>query len=352
MAILGSSSNARCLLSSGSSLSHPLLCARACRGEFLPLSCRQLQQSHKLLGLNWGSDNRRQQEEERGALTSDRQQFSSTSIRRRRYCSFLAPCCCSSAPTEASVSNGATIIELPCLPFSPAEVFVPSSTKTLHLYEARFLALLDEVIAAGNNLLAHIVVQPVQGDNPGVASFVANYGCLAHIESVRRLDIGALVTIRGIGRLKMVSLTQVEPFIKSTVVPVTDDYPEDRESLSVSVEALRKTLSEVQQLQIKIKTARTELLQTPLEGALQWAEKGEPDQQIQAFVPGREERFSYAALQPVSGASPGELHKLLQERLKAMETMDTEVRLVNVTKYAEQSRASLAAKVALQSLQF
>jgi hypothetical protein len=25
------------------------------------------------------------------------------------------------------------------------------------------------------------------------------------------------------------------------------------------------------------------------------------DQQIQAFVPGREERFSYAALQPVSG---------------------------------------------------
>ncbi len=106
MAILGSSSNARCLLSSGSSLSHPLLCARACRGEFLPLSCRQLQQSHKLLGLNWGSDNRRQQEEERGALTSDRQQFSSTSIRRRRYCSFLAPCCCSSAPTEASVSNG------------------------------------------------------------------------------------------------------------------------------------------------------------------------------------------------------------------------------------------------------
>jgi hypothetical protein len=48
-------------------------------------------------------------------------------------------------------------------------------------------------------------------------------------------------------------------------------------------------------------TARTELLQTPLEGALQWAEKGEPDQQIQAFVPGREERFSYAALQPVSG---------------------------------------------------
>ncbi len=64
--------------------------------------------------------------------------------------------------------------------------------------------------------------------------------------------------------------------------------------------------------------------------------------------------FSYitSAFVVSIGASPGELHKLLQERLKAMETMDTEVRLVNVTKYAEQSRASLAAKVALQSLQF
>ncbi len=44
-------------------------------------------------------------------------------------------------------------------------------------------------------------------------------------------------------------------------MPVTDDYPEDRESLSVSVEALRKTLSEVQQLQIKIKVKEvTELV--------------------------------------------------------------------------------------------
>ena len=53
----------------------------------------------------------------------------------------------------------------------------------------------------------------------------------------------------------------------------------------------------------------------------------------------------------VEGASPGELHKLLQERLKAMSTLDTEVRLNNAKEYAEQSRAFVAAKVALQSLQ-
>ena len=36
-------------------------------------------------------------------------------------------------------------------------------------------------------------------------------------------------------------------------MPVRDDYPEERESLSTKIESLKKTLAEVQQLQIKIK---------------------------------------------------------------------------------------------------
>jgi len=168
---------------------------------------------------------------------------------------------------------------------------------------------------------------------------------------VKQLEIGALVTIRGLGRIKMVSLTQMEPFIKSTVLPVRDEYPEERESLPTKIDGLKKTLAEVQQLQIKIKTSKEVPLLTPLEKALQWAEKGELDSIVERFVPNREERLSFAALQPIAGASPGELHKLLQERLKAMTTLDTEVRLNTAKEYAEQSRASVAAKVALQSLQ-
>jgi hypothetical protein len=45
----------------------------------------------------------------------------------------------------------------------------------------------------------------------------------------------------------------MEPFIKSTVMPVRDEYPEGRESLAPKIESLKKTLAEVQQLQIKIK---------------------------------------------------------------------------------------------------
>jgi hypothetical protein len=45
----------------------------------------------------------------------------------------------------------------------------------------------------------------------------------------------------------------MEPFIKSTVIPVRDEFPEERESLPMKIESLKKTLAEVQQLQIKIK---------------------------------------------------------------------------------------------------
>jgi hypothetical protein len=40
----------------------------------------------------------------------------------------------------------------PLLPFMADEVLLPGCTKTLHLYEARFLALLEEVLATEHKL--------------------------------------------------------------------------------------------------------------------------------------------------------------------------------------------------------
>jgi hypothetical protein len=48
-------------------------------------------------------------------------------------------------------------------------------------------------------------------------------------------------------------------------------------------------------------TAKEVPLLTPLEKALQWAEKGESDFLVESFVPSREERLSFAALQPIAG---------------------------------------------------
>ncbi|MCO5602510.1 hypothetical protein L7F22_056643 [Adiantum nelumboides] len=146
------------------------------------------------------------------------------------------------------------IMELPCLPFTAAEVFIPTATKTLHLYEARFLALLDEALGKYHNLFAHIVIERVSdGAEEGVLSFATKYGCLAQIESVRRMEVGALVTIRGVGRVNLVKLTQLEPFLKGSLVPFHDAASLDTEDVDAAVKGLRMILADVQRLQIKLR---------------------------------------------------------------------------------------------------
>ncbi|KAH9331511.1 hypothetical protein KI387_003619, partial [Taxus chinensis] len=60
-----------------------------------------------------------------------------------------------------------------------------------------------------NNCFVHFVLDPVSDFwSSSIASFSARYGCLSLIENVKRLEIGALVTIRGIGRVNILTLTQ------------------------------------------------------------------------------------------------------------------------------------------------
>lgn len=88
------------------------------------------------------------------------------------------------------------------------QVLVPSETKTLHLYEARYLALLDESLFGTNKHFVHFVLDPIGINDTAEASFAARYGCLVLIEKVERLDVGALVSIRGVGRVKIVKIVQ------------------------------------------------------------------------------------------------------------------------------------------------
>lgn len=166
------------------------------------------------------------------------------------------------------------------------------------------------------------------------------------------MDVGALVTIRGVGRVHLAKLTQLEPFLKGMLMPVHDKPLADTLAISTAVQGLQLVLADIHQLQMKLRASKLELLQTPLENALHWAEKGVVEGVGKSFLPCKAESFSFAPLQPVTGSSAKELHALLQERIYAMEITDTLQRLQNVIKHAQQNRASLAAKVALQSLQF
>ncbi|XP_077231588.1 ATP-dependent protease La (LON) domain protein isoform X5 [Tasmannia lanceolata] len=239
----------------------------------------------------------------------------------------------------------ASFTDLPLLPFQADEVLVPSESKRLHLYEARFLALLEEVAyqtlgfqhftkrffkstrASSKSLVrkkkffVHFVLEPVHNvESSAQASFAARYGCLVLIENVERLEIGALVSIRGIGRVNIVQFIQ---------------------------------------------DSKDELLQTPLTSSLRWAEKELLIDCYKSFIPTLVERISFSALQPItdstfvsvlrqrmiSGSTRSELLALQREKLRAMDLDDTSERLANSIELVKNNIAMVAAKLAIQSLE-
>ncbi|XP_068648659.1 uncharacterized protein [Aristolochia californica] len=246
----------------------------------------------------------------------------------------------------------ASFLDLPLLPFESEEVLVPSETRTLHLYEARFLALLEESLVGQKKLFVHFVLDPIlRRGTPAGASFAARYGCLVLVEKVETMEIGALVSIRGIGRVSIVKLIQMEPYLRGVVVPMQDKISECKTEVNAMTMELKETLFNLQMLQIKLKTSKDELLQTCLTNSLRWAEKEPLVDCDKAFIPTLPERISFAALQPVTGSTNSELLALRREKLRAMDVENTLDRLSSSLKLMKQSTAMLAAKLAIQSLE-
>ncbi|PON79382.1 Lon protease [Parasponia andersonii] len=156
----------------------------------------------------------------------------------------------------------ATSMELPLLPFPLTEVLVPSESKTLHLYEARYLALLEESFMRKSKLFVHFVLDPIMiNDLSAEPSFAARYGCLVVIENVEKLDVGALVSIRGVGRIKIVEFVQADPYLKGVVKPEQDIVPESLSRLSSKVTEIKEALHSLNSLEIKLKVSTLSLSQ-------------------------------------------------------------------------------------------
>ncbi|XP_073003809.1 uncharacterized protein [Typha latifolia] len=244
-------------------------------------------------------------------------------------------------------------MDLPLLPFELSEVLIPSECKTLHLYEARFLALLEESLLKRKKAFVHFVLDPVlMSRSSSRASFAARYGCLVHIESINKLEIGALVTIRGICRVSIVELVQMEePYLRGVVVPMLDKISYEESESNFRLSELKESIHNLHSLQIKLKTSKEELLQTNIKKSLLWAESEVFEDCSQAFIPKVAERVSFAAFQSVSGMTAAELHTLQREKLQAMDTRDTLERLGNGIEFVKQNINMVAAKLAIQSLQ-
>ncbi|KAG6530762.1 uncharacterized protein LOC122045667 [Zingiber officinale] len=253
--------------------------------------------------------------------------------------------------SSASASGSSWSLDLPLLPFQINEVMIPSENKTLHLYEARYLGLLEESLSK-TKMFVHFVLDPVlSGISEFGTPYAAKYGCLVVIESVNRLEIGALVSIRGISRVGIVKLTQMEPYLKGLVLPILDNIADQESELEKKLLELTELIISLHNLQIRLKASKQELLQTRTKNSIAWAQKDVFKDCDQSFIPKLAERISFAALQPVSGMTDSELFALQQEKLRAMDSTDTLERVNYCIQFTRNSINMVAAKLAIQSLE-
>ena len=110
-------------------------------------------------------------------------------------------------------------VVLPAMLFPMEEVLLPGSTQVLHLYEARFLALLDEVTAETGGLFAHLTFHPPSADEQGLR--INQVASLVRVEEVIREDVGAKVVIIGESRVVMQDIVESDPYVRArfTAVP-------------------------------------------------------------------------------------------------------------------------------------
>ncbi|CAL4994024.1 unnamed protein product [Urochloa decumbens] len=239
-------------------------------------------------------------------------------------------------------------LDLPLLPFQPAEVLIPSESKTLHLYEARYIALLEEALHKRKNSFVHFVLDPVV-DRSTKASFAVRYGCLVQIESVQKLEIGALISIRGVCRVNISNLLDMEPYFRGTVSPMIDD-PHEGIGLGTRMSKLRESMCNLHSLQMKLKVPEDEPLQTNIRASLLWSEKEKYEEYNESFIPDFPERLSFAAYQTVSGMSDAELLTLQKYKIQAMDSTDTFERLKSGIEYVEHNIGMIAARLAIQNI--
>jgi len=113
---------------------------------------------------------------------------------------------------DAALAKEFVKVEVPALLFPQRETLLPGSKLTLHLYEARFLALLEKAMSDTGGLIAQLTFLPSDnGDEEGLR--VNASATLARIEAVHRAEVGARVEVVGEARVKLEDITTREPYI-------------------------------------------------------------------------------------------------------------------------------------------
>jgi Lon protease-like protein len=139
---------------------------------------------------------------------------------------------------SAAMAKEFVEVEVPALLFPRRETLLPGSRLTLHLYEARFLALLEDAMKRTGGLIAQLTFLPSESSEEEGLTVNAS-ATLARIETVTREAVGARVDVVGEARVKLEGIAGREPFITGvfTHVPQMGDagtyVPSDAELAQV-----------------------------------------------------------------------------------------------------------------------
>jgi len=304
---------------------------------------------------------------------------------------------------DAALAKEFVKVEVPALLFPQRETLLPGSKLTLHLYEARFLALLEKAMSDTGGLIAQLTFLPSDnGDEEGLR--VNASATLARIEAVHRAEVGARVEVVGEARVKLEDITTREPYIAGlfTHIPQMGDVgtynPSDDELAQVKevTDYIESAVNDVLLLSDKLLGDKKDVANVGtntgdgdddnddddglwthkevgnLRLAMEWVDAPSvtverieekismadakwterPDDFAHSPLT-RAERLSFAVLQIAPASTPSDLQKLIACRAVAMSTdhglMD---RLRLGVSVLDDQLQTLRAKVALKNLSF
>ena len=128
----------------------------------------------------------------------------------------------STGSSSADKPGGGLCREVCILPFPYREVLLQGETKQLRLYEERFVHLFEHC----QQHHCGVVAMGMIASSLGIVQTVP----LAEIEAYNRVaGFGIFVTIRVVGRAKLLDVIQQEPYIKAVCVELTDTLPPNLE---------------------------------------------------------------------------------------------------------------------------
>ena len=99
----------------------------------------------------------------------------------------------------------------------PGALLLPRSKLPLHIFEPRYLEMLDEVLKSTSRLIG--MVQPLQSSISNNDDELYNIGCAGRVSSFSETDDGRyMITLSGISRFKIENLVEsFSPFTKANI---------------------------------------------------------------------------------------------------------------------------------------